>query len=183
MAVWPADSSVTGLLEQVRNQAHLPRLADVKVDVTLTDGPPFVKDRINLGKVTKVPECYRMRQKEPADFEITISGGVWGEMFVADKQRRALLDLHLTRIQPVFTPEIVVENKKRVIVKDEFGRVQYSQDVKLDKNGEPIWRIDPIDIKTIMQNIRRYGFWFDDLQECRSVVLEIDPQISEVNNA
>ena len=170
--IWPADNAIISLLEYVKTQAHLPRLADVRIDVSMTDGPAFTKDRINLGRVAKVPECYRMRQKIPADFCITISGGTWGEVFKTELQRQALLDLHLTRIQPVYTNEVVIENKKKVVVKDEWGRTKHTDIVKLDKNGEPMWTIDPLDLRTITRNIRRYGLWFEDLLECSSVIID-----------
>ena len=173
MAIWPADKAVIELLEEVKFKAHLPRLEKLKFCVSITDGPAFVKDRLYLGRVTRIPECYRMRQKEPADFEITISGGTWGEILKKPEQRAALLDLHLTRVQPVYKNEVIIENKKRVVAKDEFGRIKKTEEVKVDKNGEPMWTIDPLDMRVIVQNIRRYGFWFDDLAEVFSVVKSI----------
>ena len=59
----------------------------------------------------------------------------------------------------------VVENKKKKVVKDQWGRVEYTTDLKLDANGDPIWRVMPIDLYVCAANARKYGLWLEAMEE------------------
>ena len=168
--VWKAPNQIIDHLEEIRNKAHLPRLQDVPVAVALSDGKAFIKNRLNLGKVQKFSDFNKIWQKDSHDFCITLVMDVW-ESILNNNQRDALLDLHLTRIEPVYEPEIIIENGKKIIVKDDMGRTKMTENIKLDKDGNPKWNVLPIDLVVITRSIRRYGFWFDDLVELQKAVV------------
>ncbi|MEV8810489.1 hypothetical protein AB0066_25520, partial [Klebsiella pneumoniae] len=83
------------------------------------------------------------------------------------------MDLHLTRFHPEMIPDMEggdedaapadadgppKKGKKPKPKKDKFGRVIYTNDVKLDEeSGEPIWRVDPLDLHVFAKNAARYG--------------------------
>lgn len=177
--VWPAPLAVFEKLNEIKTKAHS-RLESVSVVIELSDAKPFKNNRLNLGNVRKFSAANKIWQRGDFDFCITLVGEVWSQI-LKGLQQDALLDLHLTRIEPVYVPEVVIENKKRITIKDEYGRIVLSKEQKLDKHSNPIWRILPVDLGVLVQNVRRYGFWFDDLVEFKNVAIEsVDPQELEV---
>ena len=176
--VWPAPAAVIERLQEVKGRYHS-KLDSISVVVELSDSKPFKVNRLNLGNIRKFSTANKIWQKGDYDFCITIVGEVWQEI-LKGAQCDALLDLHLTRIEPVCEPQVVIENKKRIVCKDDYGRVILTEEQKLDKNGNPRWRIVPIDLGVLSQNVRRYGFWSDDLVEFHNIGL---PVITDVNGA
>lgn len=168
--VWTAPLEVIEKLQEIKNKLH-PELGSVSVVVELSDAKPFKNNRLNLGNVRKFSAANKIWQKGDFDFCITLVGEVWQDI-LKGQQRDALLDLHLTRIEPVCEPQVVIENKKRIPCKDEFGRIILTEEQKLDKNGDPRWRIVPIDLGVLSRNVRRYGFWFDDLIEFQNALAD-----------
>lgn len=170
--VWPARPDVLEQLNALKIKYH-PKLVDVPIVVELSDAKPFKNNRLNLGNVRKFSKAHKIWQKGDFDFCITLIGEVWAEVLKGE-QHDALLDLHLTRIEPVYIPQVVIENKKKIICKDDFGRIILSEEQKLDKNGEPCWRVLPIDIGVLTKNARRFGFWFEDLAAIRDTALDLE---------
>jgi hypothetical protein len=177
--VWPAPTEITERLQEVKDRYHS-QLESVSIVIELSDAKPFKVNRLNLGSLRKFSTANKIWQKGDFDFCITIVGEVWQEILQGD-QRDALIDLHLTRIEPVCEPQVIVENKKRIICKDDFGRIILTEQQKLDKNGEPKWRILPIDLGVLAQNVRRYGYWFDDLIEFRKIGEIVGPNGEELS--
>ena len=168
-ATWKAPAEMIERMEAVIEKYHMPRMTNVSVALALTDAKPFSKNRLNLGTVKKFTDFHKIWQKEPADFCITLPMVVWQDV-LQDQQREALLDIHLTRIEPVYEPEVVIENGKKKVIKDEFGRVKFTETIKEDKDGNPKWQILPLDLLVTARNVRRFGLWFDDLIELKSAV-------------
>jgi hypothetical protein len=169
--VWPAPLDVFEKLKEIKEQAH-PELESISIVVELSDALPFKNNRLNLGNVRKFSAANKIWQKGDFDFCITLVGEVW-QTILKGQQCDALLDLHLTRIEPVCEPQVIIENKKRIVCKDDFGRIILTNEQKLDKHGNPRWRIVPIDLGVLAQNVRRYGFWFDDLVEFQHVLVDM----------
>lgn len=171
VSTFKAAEQVTNVMEQLKSQYHLPRLEHANICVAISDSKPFVKNRLNLGSVKKFSDFNKLWQKQQYDFCITLCMDVWEE-FLDETQRQALLDLQLTRCEPVYEPEVVIENGKKVVVKDEFGRVKFTENIKLDDDGNPKWQVIPLDLIVITKNIRRFGLWYDALVELEKAVLE-----------
>ena len=172
---WPAPQDVVELMEQVREKFHLPRLKGVPIGINIEDSKPFNNNQLNLGGVAKVPPKYRNRAKDPIDFLMSLSADVWQDILKPD-QKLALIDLHLCRLAPVYEPETVMEGKKKVVVKDEFGRVTMTETVKLDKNGDPKWQVLPLGLPVFSDNAKRFGLWYTDLQDFGEVLKAIEEQ-------
>ncbi len=166
---WKASSDIAELLNTVKEKHHAPRLAQASVAVCFDDSKPFVHNKLNLGKVFKFNELNKLWQIAKHDFCIVICSDVWYSL-LRDPQREALLDLQLTRCEVQYLPVTQEVNKKKKVVKDEWGRIQYTQDVKLNEAGEPIWRILPLDLDVFAKNVRRYGLWFDDLVDLKQAI-------------
>lgn len=169
--VWPAPLEIFEKLKEVKDKSH-PKLESVSVVVELSDAQPFKNNRLNLGNIRRFSAANKIWQKGDFDFCITLVGEVW-QTILKGEQCNALLDLHLTRIEPVCKPQVIVENKKQITVKDDFGRIVFTDEQKLDKHGNLRWRIVPVDLGVLAQNVRRYGFWFDDLIEFHNVITDV----------
>lgn len=161
MEMWIAPSAISDLLYEVREAHPLLRDHNVQIAVILADSKPFVNDRINLGSLKRFPKLSRLFSKQ-YDFCLILCAEVW-QSILNDAQKRALLDLHLTRIEPEYEPEVVIENKRKKVVKDDWGRVKYTNVVKTNDDGKPKWKLNPLDLLVFTQNVTRHGLWSEDL--------------------
>lgn len=169
---WPAPNNVLELLETIKTTHH-PHLDAANITVAFDESKPFIKDRFNWGNVSKFSNFNKLWQVQKYDFCIVICSDIWHSI-LDNSQREALLDLHLTRCEVEYIPEIVIEGKKKKIVKDEWGRVQYTNEIKLDDNGCPKWTVVPLDLNVICKNIQKYGFWCPELSNLQNVVINAD---------
>lgn len=165
-AISPAGPDVLQLLDEVHRKHHT-RVLDARVAVLFKAVKPFSADgRFNFGQVKKFTPSAKIWHHPDRiyDFEITIPEDAW-HVILTPYQREALLDLHLTRCTAEFVPVEVERNGKRQKAKDQWGRLQFTDQIKLDENtGEPIWKTLPLDIMVFAENARRYGLWHDDLR-------------------
>lgn len=161
---WKAPQEVFDLVQNVKNKHHADRLTEASIAVCFDDSKPFVRNKINLGKVTKFSHLAKLFQSQPYDFVLTLCSDLWVEV-LDNSQREALIDLLLTRCQVEYIPETVEENGKKKPVKDEWGRIQYTKEVKTDEAGNPKWKVSPLDIDVFTENVRRYGLWLDCIIE------------------
>lgn len=157
---WKASDNIQEWCRSVVEKHH-PSLADARIVVAFTDSKPFVRNRFNFGKVTKFSAFNQLFQRTKYDYCLVICADVWQSILKAE-QREPLLDLLLTCCSPEYEPETVVENGKKKVVKDEWGRVKYTNEIKYDEDGNPKWLVLPLDIVTFVENISRYGVWCDE---------------------
>ncbi len=169
MVIWKTPQNVLDLIKDVKQKHHHPRLEDATFSACFEDSKSFVNNRINLGKTTKFSEFNKLWQENSCDFCIILCTDVWHSLLI-DSQREALIDLHLTRCGVDFIPEVIKENGKKKVVKDEFGRIQYTNQIKLDENGNPKWRIEFLDLVVFTKNVIRYGTWLEELIEFKKVL-------------
>lgn len=165
-----ASPSLRQLLESIQEKNH-PHLEQALIAFEFVDSKPFIKDRINLGKVTKFSPAAKMWFPDNAKYDFCISActDVWFGL-LNEKQREAWIDLQLGRCQVEYEPNTVVVNGKKQTVRDEFGRVEYTQDIKTDDEGLPVWKVLPLDIGVIAENVKRYGLWYSDLLELKQAI-------------
>lgn len=167
--VWKSSSNVLDIVEKVKEAYHL-HLKDAKIAVAFDESKPFVKDRFNWGKVGKFSDFNKIWQTPSFDFSIVLCSDVWNDMLNASQQE-ALIDLHLCRCEVEYEPEIVMEGKKKVKVKDDLGRIKYTKEIKRDEDGNPKWRVAPLDLDVLSKNISHYGLWLDDFIQLKDTVV------------
>lgn len=196
---WPAAQNVIDLMEHVKAKNH-PLLVDATVAVAFIDSKPFAKNRFNFGKASKFSSLNQLWQAKDQKYtyQILLPADGWYQVLVGI-QLEAWLDLHLTRFHPEMIPDMEgVEDhndapdgedapkggkfkKKPKPKKDKFGRVIYTNDVKLDEEtGEPIWQVDNLDLHVFAKNAARYGLWCEDLQNFGEAVGAVDEQKVEI---
>lgn len=168
---WKVPSDVADLIEAVKQKYHLPRLEDAKIVACFEDSKPFTKNKPNLGKVVKfTPLAKLWHSSDSCDFCVVICADFWHDVLTSKDQREALADLLLSRCDVEYIPETITENGKKKTIKDDWGRVKYTNEIKVDKVGQPVWRISPLDLEVYTSNIRRFGFWFEEFRNLQSAV-------------
>lgn len=168
--IWKAPANVYDLLQEIKEKHHHPRLEQAKIAVAFNDAKSYIGDRINLGKVSKFSSFNKMWMGEQYDFSIILCSDVWHSI-LNPMQREALLDLHLTCCQVEYIPETVVEGTKKNVVKDEHGLTKYTNEMKLDDDGNPKWKRIPLDLYVFCDNVSRYGLWCQPLTELWGVMV------------
>lgn len=160
---WKAPQEIVALVQELKERHH-PHLAAAHVAVCIEDTKPFINNKLNLGKVSKFSPLAKLWQGSPHDFCLSIPSDLWHSV-LKGSQRDAYLDLQLTRCGVEYIPDMVEENGKKKPIKDEWGRVQYTDQVKVDDDGNPKWKVFPLDLEVFTSNVRRYGLWHDGLME------------------
>lgn len=173
---WAADESVVKLFTQVKEKYHLPRLEEAEIAVCFQDSKPFKKGTFNWGKVRRFQPVDKLwhRSDRQYDFLIILSSDAWNNVLTM-VQREALADLHLTRCSVDYEPvreEVTVKGiVKHKIVKDDYGRVEFTNEIKRDKEtGEPKWKILTLDLPVFSGNVSRYGLWCSDLNDFGEII-------------
>jgi hypothetical protein len=167
---WKAPQEIVDLVDEIKNKSHLPRLEAASIAVVIKDEKPFVNDKLNLGKVSKFSLSAKMWHQKPHDFCITIPADLWATVLNED-QKKAYIDLQLTRCQVEYVPETTEINGKKKAIKDEWGCVKFTNEIKLDTEGNPKWKVSGLDLEVLTSNIRRYGLWYDELLEFKETIV------------
>jgi len=172
---WKATQDVNDIIAKVKENNH-PHLQEAKIAAAFDDSKAFKKDRLNWGKTQRFSNLNKLWQvPQSFDFLIVIPSDVWIEVLDAD-QKEAFIDLRLTCCQVEYEPETIVENGKKKVIKDQLGRVKYTKEMKFDDNGEPKWKVVPLDLWVFTQNVSRYGLWCSELAEFNQAVSRKSPE-------
>lgn len=173
MIVWPANNEVQSIVEKVKTTHHFKRLQEASIAISFNDSKAFVNGRFNWGKTSKFSPVAKIWHAKKYDFQISLPSDLWHSILNAD-QREAWIDLHMTRCQVEYVPITVEENGKKKPVKDEWGRTQYTDEIKRDEDGEPKWKLWPLDLEVFQDNVLRYGCWCQDLLDFQNVIHQVD---------
>ena len=168
---WVVSQDILFLIDQIKTKNHHPRLEQASIVACFDDSKPFIKNKINLGKVTKFSPFSKLWQREKHDFCFLISSSLWADVLKVEQQQ-AYLDLLLTRCDVEYEPQIIEENGKKIKVKDEWGRIQFTDKIRYDDEGNPKWKISSLDLDVCSKNIKRCGLWLDTFEDFKQVVLE-----------
>jgi hypothetical protein len=172
---WKCPNDILELIHSVQIKNHQPRLALASVAACFDDSKPFVHNKLNLGKVAKFSPFMRLWQDKQHDFCLVIPSDLWVSVLNSE-QREAYLDLQLTRCEVEYEPDFAEVagrggKTKKVKIKDEWGRIQYSDRMRYDDvTGEPKWKVLPLDLEVFTRNVRRYGLWLDELMEFKNAI-------------
>ena len=168
---WCAGKNVMDLFEEVKAKHHTDRIGDAHIAVCFTDTKPFIKDRFNFGKVMKFSPLAKLwHSHEKYDFLIMLCADAWHSI-LTEFQREAYADLQLTRCRVDYEPEYATDNKgKKHVIKDEWGRIQYSSTVKVDEEGNIKYKVVPLDIHVLTENVIRYGSWCEEILTFRDAI-------------
>lgn len=163
---WVCPRNIGDLVCTIQEEYHSPRLDGAKITVAFEDSKPFLNDQLNLGKVVKFNSYNKLWQSQgPFDFGLILCATVFTSILESDLQKEALIDLLLQRCGVHYVPELIVENGRKKPIKDEYGCVKYTNEIKRDENGNPKWKLLPLDLIAFSKNFARYGLWYDSWKE------------------
>ena len=169
MDIWKAPLVVQELMQGVKEEHHHPRLEQANIVVCLEDSRPFPNNSLNWGKTVKLTQFNQLWQpQQKTDFCLVLCADIWHNILDGN-QKLALLDLHLTRCQVEYIAR--VDERGRPI-KDEWGRIDYTNEIKLGEDGRPKWKIIPFDLTVFTGNVRRFGLWCPEIENLGQAVFQ-----------
>ncbi len=171
--VWAGDENVFALVNKVKEQYHLPRLQAARIAVSFVDSKPFIGGRFNWGKVSKFSAAAKVWHGDEYDFLITLSDTAFNDV-LEGKQREANIDLLLNCCQVEYVPEMETKGAKPKPAKDKWGRIIFTDEIKLDEEGDVKWKVVPLDLHAYQDNVVRYGCWCEDLLDLESAIKSVD---------
>lgn len=173
------DSDVYQILkEQIR--IHHPHLEEAKIVIYVNDKNKLNGQKVVIAESSKAST--KLKASIDADFTITIYAMAWGNL--NPEQKKACMDHELYHCGVQYVP-VTEESSdsggaapgkkkgkkpKAKVVKDEFGRVQYTNEIKRDENGVPKWKLIPHDLEEFRNVVEHHGFWDEDLQYFKAVM-------------
>ena len=168
--LWQVPNDIRDFVNNIKDLNH-PHLIQATFAIGFTDSKIFKKGKFNWGKVSKFSKLNKLWHPKDLkyDFSIMLCADAWYK-FLTAQQREAWVDLNLSRCKVEYEPVMVEENGKKKPVKDEWGRVEYTNKVKTDDEGNSIWKTSPLDIEVFSQNIKRYGLWCEDLVNLKHAI-------------
>lgn len=169
-SIWEAPDDIRRTVEHVKAEHH-PHLANASLWVMMSDSKGIVDNRL-------VPTTTRLCTKTERlsaghDFKITISMEAWDKL--TDAQRRIAIDEALCRCGVKCEPKTVVVNGKEEVIKDDLGRVIYSEEVAIDKEGRPRWRVLKPDAALYFPLLRRHQLYSEEAENVQRVLDGKDP--------
>lgn len=173
MAIWELeqDSAVYQKLTNLISRCHQ-HLAEAKIVLYACDKNKLNGEKVTIAEASKASS--KMKASTNADFTITIYMGLWSTL--TDTQKEACLDHELMHCGVHYVPvteQIGTTRRGRAktrIVKDEFGRTQYTNEIKRDENGVPKWRLITHDLEEFRDIVARHGVWDDSIQAFKDVL-------------
>ena len=170
----PAPDEVKARFDRIKKAHHNKRLENARIAVMFREEPAFKKGRFNWGSVKKCDPVTQalsdLSNADEYDFVIIVPEDAW-EFCTRQNALDGYTDLFLTRCSVEFEPETkLVPGKgdkpgKEKPVKDDWGRIKYTDNPKYDEDGNPKWTALPLDLHVLTDNVGRYGPWCEDFED------------------
>jgi hypothetical protein len=158
-SVWQAPDDIRRQIETLKDEFY-PHLANASIWVLCSDGKAVRNNRV---LVTTTSRCTKTEKLSSGhDFKITILVESWS--LLPDSARTIALDEALARCGVKYVPAKVEINGKKEIVKDEWGRTIYTDEIDYDKEGQPRWKVNPPDAGVYFTLLMRRGEYNEDVE-------------------
>ena len=175
MSVWELENNNEAYktMENLIEKYHK-HLKEAKIVIYANDKSKTKGDKVIIAESSKASN--KLKASINADFTITLYVDTWSSL--SPDQKQACLDHELTHCGVQYEPirEQIGLSKtgksKTRIVRDEYGRVQYTSDIKRDENGVPKWKLVIHDLEEFRDIVRRHGMWDEDIQRFKEVLDE-----------
>jgi hypothetical protein len=152
-SIWEATADITQLVQRIKKDHHHPRLAQASIWVLISDGKGVVDNRIITVKAAKCTKHEKLSTGH--DFKLTIMAETWANL--TDAQRDIAVDEALCRCGVKYIPQTVEVNGKKEMLKDDWGRVLYTDQISFDNDGNPRWKINKPDAELFFSMLTRHG--------------------------
>lgn len=164
-SIWQAPDEIRRTIIELRDEHH-PHLAAASFWALVSDGKAIRSNRL---VVTQSKKCTGTEKLSTGhDFKIIVMAEAWAEL--PDKARRIHLDEALCRCGVKYVPQTMEVNGKKEIVKDELGRVVFTDEIDYDKNGSPKWTINPPDAGLYYDMLMRHGEYSEEAENVNRAI-------------
>lgn len=154
--IWQAPEDIRAELNRLKDEHH-PHLAAASLWVLCSDAPGI---RDNQLIATQTKKCTKTEKLSSGhDFKVIILTETWSKL--TDEQRSVALDEALCRCGVRLVPETVEINGRREVLKDDLGRVIYTDEIDVDKLGNPKWKINRPDADLYFALLARHGTYHE----------------------
>lgn len=150
--IWQAPEEIRTQLKQIKDEHHT-HLAAASI-WTLCSDAPGIRDNQLIATQTK--KCTKTEKLSSGhDFKVIVMMETWAKL--TDEQRAVALDEALCRCGVRYVPETVEINGRREVLKDDLGRIIYTDEVDVDKLGNPKWKVNRPDAELYFALLKRHG--------------------------
>ncbi|MEX2673027.1 MAG: putative metallopeptidase [Phycisphaeraceae bacterium] len=150
--IWQAPEEIRKQLQLIKDEYHT-HLAPASMWVICSDGAAI---RDNQLVATQTKKCTKSEKLSTGhDFKIVILMETWAKL--TDDQRHLALDEALCRCGVRMVPETVEINGRREVLKDDLGRVIFTDEMDVDKLGNPKWKVNRPDAELYFKMLARKG--------------------------
>ena len=158
-SIWEAPPEIRRALDEIKKENHA-HLAHASLWALCSDGKAL---RNNQFVVTQSKRCSQTEKlSSGSDFKVIVMMDAWSQL--PDAARRVALDEALCRCGVKHVPQTVEVNGKKEVVKDELGRVIYTDEMEHDKEGRPKWKINPPDAGLYYAMLQRHGKYSEEAE-------------------
>ncbi len=172
MSIWTLKENAEEylLLKELIERFHM-YLQESKIVLYASDKNKLKANQVVVAESGKAP----MKLKAAIDADFTIMFYPYWTNLNA-KEKLACLDHQLKRCSVHYEPykEQVGTSRggkpKLSVVRDEFGRKQYTNEIKRDEFGKPKWRLLPYEVEEYHEVVLRHGAWNEILDEFRNAL-------------
>lgn len=158
MSLWQAPEEIRKLVEEIRDDNHHP-IGSASFWVLVSDGKGLRDNRIQITQSRKCTSSEKLATGH--DFKIIVVAETWANL--TDAQRRTALDEALCRCGVQYVPEMVEVNGKKIPLKDEQGRIIYTNEIAYDREGNPRWKINRPDAEVFFSMILRHKRYNEEI--------------------
>ena len=158
-SIWEAPQEIRIAAETIKDEFH-PHLSNASLWVLCSDGKAL---RNNQLVVTQSKKCTKTEKLSTGrDFKIIVMAEAWS--LLPDSARRIALDEALCRCGVKYVPQTVEVNGRKEVVKDDLGRIIYTDQIEFDRDGVPKWRINPPDAGLYYALLQRHGQYCEEAE-------------------
>ena len=159
MNIWEAADDIRTIVSNVKAEYH-PHLASASIWVLINDSKCIVDNRLVKTETRKCTKTEKL--KTGHDFKIIIRMTAWS--ILTEGQRRIAIDEALCRCGVRYMPQTKTVNGKEQVVYDDIGRVIYTNEIAIDDEGVPKWKINHLDAEVYFALIQRHSVYNESIE-------------------
>jgi hypothetical protein len=158
-SIWEASVKIQQQVRAIADQHHS-HLHQASLWVLCSDARAIRDNHIIATQTKKCTNTERLSSGH--DFKIIIMMEIWA--MLTDEQRDKALDEALCRCGVKRVPQTMEINGKKEVVKDDYGRIVYTDEIAYDKEDRPKWKINRPDAELYFGMIRRHADYNEEAE-------------------
>lgn len=165
MTIWEAPEEIRQLVGEIKEAYH-PHLILAKIWVLINDASPIVENQLVPMVTSRCTKTEKL--KSGNDFKIIVVAEAWG--LLTTQQKRVAIDEALCHCGVQYVPLTQKINKKDEVIKDEIGRIIYTDVIATDGEGLPKWKMNRPDASIYFGLIQRHEVYSEALENVQNAL-------------